>query len=74
MASKGIEKLVSEASKKGYSVFRKGDRIEICKPNRKMVRLVILPDGTGYRGDVQSNAGKSHQNAKANERGTRPLD
>lgn len=35
MASKGIEKLVSEACKKGYSVFRKGDRIEICKPNRK---------------------------------------
>jgi hypothetical protein len=25
MASKGIEKLVSEASKKGYSVFRKGE-------------------------------------------------
>ena len=42
MASKGIEKLVSEACKKGYSVFRKGDRIEICKPNRKMVRLNSL--------------------------------
>nr|CEP28282.1 hypothetical protein KV8917_1020002 [Klebsiella variicola] len=65
MASKGIEKLVSEASKQGYSVFRKGDRIEICKPNRKMVRLVILPDGTGYRGDVDLTLDKSHQNDKS---------
>ena len=49
MASKGIEKLVSEACKKDTLYF-KGDRIEICKPNRKMVRLVILPDGTGIQG------------------------
>ncbi|HBX5361935.1 hypothetical protein POW17_26345 [Klebsiella pneumoniae] len=64
MASKGIEKLVSEACKKGYSVFRKGDRIEICKPNRKMVRPVILPDGTGYRGDVDLTLAKAIRTQK----------
>lgn len=64
MARKGIEKLISEAGQKGYSVNRKGDRIEIAKPGRKMISLVILPDGTAYRGDVDLTITKTIRTQK----------
>ncbi|MBK0678821.1 hypothetical protein GZ051_26840 [Klebsiella oxytoca] len=53
MAKKGIEKIVQEALLKGYTVNRSGDRFEISKPGKKLISLVILPDGTAYRGDVE---------------------
>ncbi|HDT5898918.1 TPA: hypothetical protein QHC19_003460 [Raoultella ornithinolytica] len=52
MAKKGKEKIVQEALLKGYTVKRSGDRFEVSKPGKKIISLVILPDGTAYRGDV----------------------
>ncbi|MXS94419.1 hypothetical protein [Serratia marcescens] len=51
MASKGIQKLVSDAEAAGCHVRRNGDRFEISKPGRKGITLVICADGTAYRGD-----------------------
>lgn len=52
MASKGIEKLIADAERAGCVVRRNNGRTEISKKGKKQISLVICPDGTAYRGDV----------------------
>ncbi|HED2435653.1 hypothetical protein ACTM43_22020 [Citrobacter freundii] len=52
MASKGIEKLIADAERAGCMVRRNNGRTEISKKGKKQISLVICPDGTAYRGDV----------------------
>lgn len=52
MASRGIEKLAADAFAAGCGVKRNGDRFEITRPGRKLVTLIICPDGLAYRGDT----------------------
>ncbi|EBA6407268.1 hypothetical protein DK986_12665 [Salmonella enterica] len=61
---KGIEKIIADAKRAGCTVYEKNGRYEITKPNRKNITLIISPDGTAYRGDVDLTVTKTIRTQK----------
>lgn len=64
MVSTGINKLIEDAKKAGCMVYKYNGRFEITKPNRKSVTLIICPDGTAYRGDIDLTIAKTVRTQK----------
>ncbi|MDG4698858.1 hypothetical protein P7V44_21780 [Providencia sp. CRE-3FA-0001] len=65
MISKGIEKLLDLAIHSGCLVYSKTNGgYELTKPNKKNITLIISPDGTAYRGDIDLTLAKTIRTQK----------